>query len=423
MLIDQLLKKFGYERKATNPRPAIRDGEPSLRVVRSGGMPPANWSTNDYQGRVTQGYEVNSDVYAAVSLVSSTASAVKWWDGTGSSGQTRQLNPRPSIRLLHRSGFGQFVSDWTTNMLLAGNAWIEIIRASDDGKPSELHLINPARIGVIRDQKAIRDADVVQAWRVHDPVSGRPPRELKPWRNGSGDIVHSKQFAPIDAVFGQAPLEAAMRQVDVSNGTLSLTRRVLQRGYAPGWIEARENSEWTDEHVAQLNERIRRSKYHGEELFLENAEWHPMGIDVGAAGLADMQILAKRNIASVFHVDPALIGDTSTRTYATYRESRQALIAEAVLPLLTQFQSDWNRTIGAELQSLLWFDRDSYDAISTHRAEAAERVTKLWTSGLITRDEARSDLEYDPARPSDAFYGPANLVPMEPEAEPQEDEP
>lgn len=418
-MIDRILKRFGYERKAAADPPTIRDGTPPLHVVRSTGLPAANWSANDYQGRVTRGYEINSDVYACVSLIASTASAVKWWDGTGTGAQARRLNPLPSLRLLIRSGAGQFVSDWVTNMLLAGNDWIEIVRESDDGKPSELHQINPARIGVIRNPKAIHDDEVVQEWRVHDPVSGRPPRLLKPWRDGGGDVVQSKQFAPLDAVYGQSPLQAAMRRVDVSNEILALTQRVLQRGFVPGWIESKPEVEWTDEQVNRLKENIKASKYAGEELFLENAIWHPRGIDVGATGFADQQMLTKRDIASVFHVDPALVGDTATRTYATYRESRQALISEAVIPLLVLLRDSWNRTIGAELGSLLWFDKNSFDAISTVRAEGADRTHKLFTAGLITRDEARADLEYDPARPSDVFYGPASLVPMD---RPDEDE-
>jgi hypothetical protein len=39
-------------------------------------------------------------------------------------------------------------------------------------------------------------------------------------------------------------------------------------------------------------------------------------------------------------------------------------------------------------------------------------VVKLFTSGLITQEEGRSDLEYGAAKPGDVFYAPANLMPL-----------
>ena len=94
---------------------------------------------------------------------------------------------------------------------------------------------------------------------------------------------------------------------------------------------------------------------------------------------------------------------------------------EAVGPLLEQFRQDWNRTIGMELNSPLEVDKNAFDALVTTRAEAADRVVKLWSSGLITQDEARESLAYGPA-PDGAgnlFYAPANFLPLQgSEAEP-----
>ena len=98
-------------------------------------------------------------------------------------------------------------------------------------------------------------------------------------------------------------------------------------------------------------------------MFLESAKWHEMEFKATDADISDATAL-KRDIASVFHVDPALIGDTRTRTYATYRESRQALYMEAVIPLFEQFREDWNRTVGAKMKEKekLDFDKDSLTA-------------------------------------------------------------
>jgi HK97 family phage portal protein len=439
-VLTKVMNRFGLTPHASRKEePVINDGDrnaPSI-IVRTG-MSAAQWTGweyHDYPQRAAQGYQKNSDVYACVSLIAQAGKQVKWWDDseTGSAALTRldvlakdvgvdpntnayklaperAVSPRKSIELLIRSGGQAFIEQWLSFMLLAGNAYKELIRTRGD--ISMVYLDNPAYVSAEPNRNAEREQNAVAYWVVRSPY-GSTRRRVEPYKGlREGELIHSKLFHPTDPIYGMAPLEAAMLRVDAQNEGTTLMKRVLQRGFAPGWIEAREDSDWTEEQVGALKSNIRRSKQVGEELFLQNAKWHEMGFRPAESGVSEQQALTKRDIASVFHVDPALIGDTSTRTYATYHESRQALYMEAVIPLLTQFKAEWNRTIGAELMSPLDFDKDSFDAITQARQEATDRVTKLWGTGLITRDEGRADLEYDPAQPGDVFYAPANIVPM-----------
>lgn len=437
-VIDKVLGRFGLARKET---PIINDGRgnlPSIRVTGGTGLGVASWTGHQYDKMAAAGYCYNSDVFACVSLIASAGKQVKWWDGGGASksitspadlckaigqhpdrllvGGDEQkraafikatANPRASIALLTRAGGAAFIENWLSYLLLSGNDYMEIER--NGGRlPSMLYLQRPDRaMAVLRAPGAVVQAneqELVMAWRITAYAASRivPP----------ADVVHSKLFNPTDDIYGMAPLQAAMLRVDAENEGVTLMKRMLQRGFAPGWIEAAKDSMWEDTQVAQLKERIRGSKQAGEELFLENAVWHQMGFTPVDSGVTDQQILSKRDIASVFHVPSVLIGDTAAATYSNYQEARRALYMEAVIPLLTHFRDDWNRTIGAELNSPLDFDKDSFDAITSARQEATDRVVKLFTAGLITQDEGRSDLEYDAAQPGDTFYAPANLMPL-----------
>lgn len=447
-----LTKAFSTERKADVP--IIHDGgsnEPSIHVRGSvQGMPGPRWTSEGYVHYAREGYGKNSDVYACVSLIASAGKQVRWADGrTGSKclsspevlaksigldepylqnlygdqwPQKREemTKPNASAALLDWCGGAAFVESWLSQILLSGNTFIEVVRAS--GRITMLYLDNPGLVNFELNRHALHEDQLVDYWRVGDGFGGW--RNIKPWKRALKDnenIVQSRLFTPAYSPLGMPPLAAAMMRVDMQNEGQTLMKRVLQRGYVPGWIEARENSEWTDEHVAALKESVKRSKSHGEELFLENATWHPMGFQPMDTGTADHHLLTKRDIASVFHVPVQLIGDTSSQTYSNFKEARRALYTEAVIPLLTQFRDDWNRTIGNELGSPLDFDRDSFDAISAAREEATDRASKLWGVGLITRAEARADLEYGPAKPTDEFFGPANLVPMTADADAEDE--
>lgn len=418
-MIAKTLKRLGFSRKADPPAPPIiNDGRGNLPSVRvryvstfGGG---GDWSGRDYETLAAQGYKSNSDVYACVSLIAQAGKQVKWTGAEKSDGAE-------SIRLLKEAGGASFIEAWLSYLLLSGNAYIEVGRNSA-GVPFNLYLLSPAIVTVATTTAAAHrvEAELVEMWKAKDG-RGHPypvlPYPVLPSdrRKAPGDypyMVHSKLFNPTDPIYGMAPLEAAMLRVQAENQGAALLSEILKRGYAPGWIEAAKDSIWEETQVSALKAHIRDSKTRGEELFLENATWHQMGFPPADSGITEGHILTKRDIASVFHVDPALIGDTTGRTYATYRESRQALYMEAVLPLLQEFVDDWNATIGRDAKSLLAIDKDSFDGISSARSEAAERVQKLWASGLIQQNEARRELSYDPVEGGDAFYAPANFLPL-----------
>lgn len=387
-----------------HPLPRGNKPEVSVRFVgtfQSG----LGWTSRDYEYLAQRGYRLNSDVYSCVSLIAQAAKQVKWDTSPG----TRSA---ASLELLKNSGGPSFIEAWISYVLLSGNAYIEIGR-NGQNKPISLYMLQPNRVSAKLNPEARYPIEIgtplepglIGMWRVTNPKG-------LPYPVTPADMMHSKLFNPLDPVYGMAPLEAAMLRVDAQNEGVETIKRLFARGFAPGWIEAAKDSIWEETQVSQLKTRMRSSKEAGEELFLENATYHQIGFNPAESGVSEQQILTKRDIASVFHVPPQLIGDTQAQTYSNYQEARRALYMEAVTPLLEQFKQDWNRSIGKDLQSPLAEDKDSFDAIAAARAEATDRVQKLWTSGLITQNEARRDLEYDPVQDGDVFYAPANFLPL-----------
>jgi HK97 family phage portal protein len=454
-IIDAVLSRMGLQRKGDAP-PIIHNGGKNLPSINVsyGGLGSASWTSRGYWTEAREGYLRNADVYSCISLIAQAGQQVKWWDdaiegeggeaslplrsleqlveatGNGaklrairqsklldSEARARQIktlaNPSASIELLKKAGGATFIHDWLSYLLLSGNAYIEV-EGIGAGPISMLWLDRPDRVGLIPGDIPFRGRPA--SWRV---ATARgmwyevPNATAQPGATPKAPcLVQSKLFNPLDDVFGMAPLDAAMLAVDTTNEGQALQKRLLERGFAPGWIEATKDSLWDDKQVGQLKKRLADSKLRGEEFFLENATWHQIGFNPGDSGVTENKVAAKRDIASCFHVPSQLIGDSESQTYNNWREARRALYMEAVIPLLVQFRDDWNRTIGAILQSPLEFDKDTFDAIAAAREEATDRVHKLWTSGLIMQNEGRDDLEYDRVDGGDAFYAPANFLPL-----------
>lgn len=446
------------ERKGDASPPIINDGDrnlPSIRILRgpypvqarSGGGYGGwglGYSSLDYETQAREGYSRNSDVYACVTLIAEAASQVKWWDDTPGSksltalellysaigyslsdlrykssvrddpaGQQRVIrkatDPKASVALLLRAGGSSFINAWVSSLLISGDAFIELeMVGNSDREIKQLHILRTDRVQPDIDKTGNYEDEEssVKGWKV--TAFGRSPRYVP-----KDLMVHSKLYNPLDNINGMAPLDAAMVNVLMQNEGVENVRKALKTGAVDGWIELDKDSEWDDNQLAALQQKVRTAKAGGGELILQYSQWHERGIKPSEAAYADTQAMSKRDIASVYHVDPVLIGDMDGRTYATYRESRRGLYMEAVIPALTLLRDDWNRVIGTKIGSPLAFDRDSFDAITAAREEATDRVVKLWQTGLIDRTESRSDLAYDPV-PGDegVFYAPASFVPM-----------
>lgn len=467
-MVDKVLGALGLARKAGPPRgPVDLIARDSVRIngtyTSTGGATGGAWqygySTPDYLRLAQYAYGRNSDVYACVSLIGNAAKQVKWWDGTPGRSKTpenlllktierrslkaelpnlgwraelagapggkaasggKRADPTESLALLAKSGGPTFVEDWVTYMLLAGNAFNELEREGSDGKgrPIWCYLDRPDRVRANPPSVSVpvgsRPGSVYK-WEV--TLNGGSRKEVEPFNRqtgGGGGLIHSRLFNPVDDIYGMPPLLAAMLQIAAQNEGGKLLGNLFDKGYSPAWVEITGDN-WNENKQAALRQNIAESKQAGKELIMEGAAWHSLA-GAGSSDLTEAVIgqhnLTKRDIASVYHVDPILIGDTESRTYATYQESRRALYMEAVLPLLGVFVKDWNATIGAELNSPLDFDRDSFDAIAQARAEASERVTRLFTNGIIDQPEARADLEYPEPTPRQTFYAPASMVPL-----------
>jgi HK97 family phage portal protein len=461
-MLDKILDRFGLSRKADPPAPEIiNDGGrnlPSIRILKGPYQVPGagggyggwglGYSSLDYETQALQGYSRNSDVFACVSLIAEAASQVKWWDDTpGSKSLTplellysaispleqsltylrnesavrndpaaqqriirKATDPKASVALLMKAGGSSFINAWVSSLLISGDAYVELeMVGNSDKEIKQLHLLRTDRVGYELNKNGNYEDEEssLDYWKV--TAFGRSPRRVE-----KQFMMHSKLYNPLHNIDGMAPLDAAMINVLMQNEGVENVRKALKTGAVDGWIELDKDSEWDENQLAALQQKIRTAKAGGGELILQYSQWHERGIKPSEAAYADTQAMSKRDIASVYHVDPVLIGDMEGRTFATYRESRRGLYMECVIPALTLLRDDWNRVIGTKLGSPLAFDRDSFDAITAAREESTDRVVKLWTTGLIDRTESRADLAYDPVPGDDGvFYAPASFVPMD----------
>ena len=124
--------------------------------------------------------------------------------------------------------------------------------------------------------------------------------------------------------------------------------------------------------------------------------------------------MSAKDIALVYGVPSQIIGIPDSQTYSNFAEAKLALYNETIIPLLDRVQSDLNEWLspqfGEDLE--LRYNIDSIPAMAEQRKRVFESVTQGVQNGILTRNEAREQMGYEPLEGADSLLVPANLMPL-----------
>ena len=372
-----------------------------------------------YEDLAKEGYLKNAIVYRCVNEISKGASSVPFVLKMGD----QIIEEHPLIDLLMRpnplQSYSEFFNSLYGYVLLSGNAYILKV-GSEMGAPKELHQLRPDRIQIKGGGKAIPD-------RYEYVMSGQIRNTYKvDQENGYSELKHIKLWNPLDDYYGLSPMSAAAVEVDQFNMSSKHNVNLLQNGARPsGAIIFKPQDDagfavnLTESQRQQLltdmNNRFAGSKNAGRPMLLEgDFDWKEMGLSPKDMDFANLKHMSATDIALCFGVPSQLVGVPDSQTYANVAEARLALYEETIIPHLRKVSSDLNEWLVPMFDDRfkLEFDIDSIPALSERVKRTYENVTSAVREGIMTRNEARQQLNLEPVDGADALYISANLFPI-----------
>ena len=372
------------------------------------------WSPKDYGAFVREGYKKNVYVFSCVRMIAMACAGIPWLAYSMEGDRLVEIPPNHPLReLLARpnpfEGWGRFIEEVVSYLYLTGNSYIELVTPDAKGNkpPRELYALRPDRVRIISGTPAQPVAGYIYS------VGGREVRIEPEW------IIHLRFFNPTDDFYGMSPLEPASYPVDQNNESRAWNVALLQNSARPsGALVTPPGERLSDEEFERLREQLRElyqgSKNAGRAILLEGGlDWKPMSYSPADMDWLEGVKLSAREIALAFGVPPQLIGDRESSTYANYQEARKAFYAETVLPLMDWLKNEFN----ARLVSRFWpgvildYDQDQIEALQEDRGELWDRAIRAVERGVLTPNEARELLGYDPLPGGDSLFMPANLMP------------
>jgi len=299
------------------------------------------------------------------------------------------------------------------------------------GQPRELHILRPDRMRIKPSKTRIPDAyeymlngKVVESWDA-DPDTG------------ASEVKHFKTWHPQDDYYGLSPLSAGAVDVDQHNMSAKHNYNLLANGARPSGAvifkpkdESGMSVQLTEgqrqQLMSDLELRFNGTNNAGRTMLLEgDFDFKEMGLSPKDMDFIQMKNMTARDIALVFGVPSQLVGVPDNQTYNNVSEARLALYEDTIIPLLKRVESDLNEWLGADFSENVnvKYDIDAIPAMAERRKKIYENVVQAVREGILSRNEARDRLGYEPVQGGDEVYISANLFPLgEPMESAQEQE-
>jgi HK97 family phage portal protein len=357
------------------------------------GQGQARWTPRDYTALAREGYMRNPVAHRCVRLIAEAASAVPLLLYVGAT----EYDAHPALDLLarpnQRQAGGSFLEALYGNLLLAGNAYVELIETGSGLR--ELHLLRPDRVTVLADARG---------WPTGlEYREGSTRRKIGLSGGGEGQALHLSLFHPLDDHYGFPPLEAALMALDTHNAAGHWNKALLDNSARPSGAlvyAPKEGGNLTDEQFdrlkAELEEGYSGARRAGRPLLLEGGlDWKAMSLTPKDMDFIEAKNSASRDIALAFGVPPMLLGIPGDNTYSNYQEANRAFYRLTVLPLIARTAKEFSAWLSSVFGEALrfWFDADQIEGLSSERDALWARVG---AATFLTEDEKREAVGYRP---------------------------
>lgn len=400
----------------SQPESAVADALRAQFVSNS-----AVWNPTDPQTLVAHAYERNPYVHTAINLVAEgvaelpftlfevkgkKAKAVKqvrkqlfsdlsptaYYAAKASGDLSEAPENSPAAMVLGKPNpeqdFSALVQDILTWWLISGDAFLEKAR-STRGTIGALYVHRPERVKYV--------PGVPPQWEFRIGADVR--------RFPAADIAHWRRFSGSHDIYGCSPLKAASRSVDLINAAQAWQVSTLQNGARPSGILEIQPPPAATTGDGTLTKWVRRvqgllgPKNAGKPFVLETPHGSMTKWTQTAYAPADLDWLggvrlSAAQVAMVYRVPPIMLGDTESSTYSNMQEARKGLYQDAIFPTSLRFCKWFTAHVLSEFAPnlVLLPDFDNVQAAQEDKAKQAEWTVKVFTSGLIRRNEGRSVL-------------------------------
>ncbi len=301
--------------------------------------------------------------------------------------QINNLLRQPSSKY----GLAEFIEEIISYQLISGNAYI-YVSENEAGVPTELQILRPDRIKILNNNDYL----------VYKYMINGLEYDFSDDENGICDILHLKNFHPLDDLYGLSSLSIAHKSIEQHNECLEWNKALLKNGARPSGavVMNGNNATMSDDQFerikSQINEQVSGGENAGKIMLLEGGlDWREMSMSPKDMDFIETKNGSARDISLALGVPPQLLGIPGDNTYSNMSEARMAFWEETVLPLLNNLCNKLSTWLSAQFMENIEinYDPDSISALSSQRQIIWQNVNN---STFLSDDEKRAMLGFSP---------------------------
>ena len=371
---------------------------PIVAIGRTGVAAHSPWSSDKL---ATEGYAANVISFLCVRLVADAFASLPLLAFQGE----REVPGHPVVKLLARPnplrGQDRWLQELAVWHLIAGNSFIEAVRATRRGPPRELYALNPRRMAIIPGP-----AGLPAAYRF-EAQGRRRDYPLDPV-TGYGDVLHMREPNPLEKgeEYGFSPTQAAARWIDLDNS--GADRRIQHStGSDPDvafLFQDVVDQNQLDIANAKLRQRWEDTRRQQMPFAMGgNASVVKLGQSLREMQWTEGMDAAARRICAAWNV-PHILVVPGESTYANREMAYLELWEHTVLPFAKLMLGDivpWFRWLYGDDALDIRIDEDSISALEPRRVSIRQGAGEAFDRGGISLNEYRLVLGYELAKPSD----------------------
>jgi HK97 family phage portal protein len=360
------------------------------------------WTNRDFPQFVEEAYKKNVVANRCINLIASSAASVDWLLYLKTSKNKEIIKQHKLLELLKKPNplyaGAEFFENIFAYKLLSGNAYILAVK-SKYNEVKELYFLRPDRVEVVPGKHALPAGYI---YKIGENKKFYPVDSV----TGQSQILHIKNFHPLDDWYGLSQIEAASYSIDLHNQATKWNQSLLQNGARPSGalILKSDRGVGTDVLTADQFERLKEemreqfssSQNAGKPLLLEGGlQWQEMSLTPKDMDFIESKNNAARDIALAFGVPPQLLAIKGDNSYNNMQEARLAFWEETILPLLDHTIDSLNNWLVTQFDHNLELSYD-HNAISALSLRQEKNWQRIQNATFMTINEKRAAVGLPP---------------------------
>jgi len=325
-----------------------------------------------------------SAVYAALSLISNSIATMPIYVKQRKDNMQTTVDNHPIQKLFYNmlQSKHTIIKQIILDLYLHGNAYIYIKRV--DNKPIKLIYLQYGDVTVDYD----KENDIVKYQTSnHKSV----PKFVK-----QEDMLHFARDTR-DGIIGRPITLFAKDIIDLSGYTQDAAKDFFGSGCnLTGILQFKRplKPEQQSQIRTQWMQIHGNGKSGGLGILEGDSEYIPISQNSVESQMLETREFNVTEIARYFNINPVLLGDLSHSSYNTIEDANIEFIQRTLLPIINLLEEEINRKLITNRNQ--YIDIDETELLKGDKKTLAEYYSTLVTNGIITIDEARIQLGWNP---------------------------